>query len=256
MKRGLTIRRGADYALISRFALDDPRLSWKAKGLLTFLMNMPAGEKVYWSDVATYATDGKDSLEGARRELTDSGYLFEGADGLVVCDTMPDVAGNPQVPRAAVAAFPQQSAATPVGKPERSPATLAGNPQFALIPTNSRATMKENIDGDGGEGNYALTLFGTMNDDEKETVFRKSLLGPLKDCLLIFREAVDLGIDVEHYHAAILAWSNKKNRTRRTSHGWFSTVQGAMQRDKASGRLKMVGDQASENSALIAYLNM
>ena len=256
MKRGLTIRRGADYALVSRFALDDSRLSWQAKGLLTFLMNMTAGERVYWTEVGRFASDGKGVLESARRELVAHGYLYEGPDGVVVCDTMPDVAEKRQPPKVRTSAFRQVATSADGEKAASSSDVVAEIRHRALQPDSSVLLQEATIGEESSEGSAdSQLLFGDM-DDEKETLFRNSLLGRLDQCLLVFRKAVDLGIDVEHYHAAILSWSNRKNRTRRTNHGWYSTVDGAMKRDAAKAQLKMVGGATGENSELLAYLNM
>ena len=70
------------------------------------------------------------------------------------------------------------------------------------------------------------------------------------------REAEALGIDVQHYFEAILGWSNKNNRKRRTAHGWVDTVKGAMRRDKDQGRLRMINAATEDAEDTMRYLKM
>jgi hypothetical protein len=68
--------RAADhYTIISNSALRDERLSWKARGLLAYLLSMETGWETSVRRLATVAPDGKSAVETALAELQAAGYL-------------------------------------------------------------------------------------------------------------------------------------------------------------------------------------
>lgn len=79
---GAVIRRAArpsdNFAQISNTTLDDPRLSWKATGLLAHLLSRPIG----WGTTAqelwksrSHSGEGRDVIYAALKELETYGYL-------------------------------------------------------------------------------------------------------------------------------------------------------------------------------------
>ena len=70
IKRGKT----ADYTIISNTATRDSRLSWKAKGLLAYIMGLPEDWKINIADLATKSKDGRDATAKALNELIEMGY--------------------------------------------------------------------------------------------------------------------------------------------------------------------------------------
>jgi hypothetical protein len=71
------VRKNKDnpYVQINKTCLNDPSLSLKAKGLLSYLLSKPDDWVVHRSEVLKHCTDGKDSLQTAIHELKNSGYL-------------------------------------------------------------------------------------------------------------------------------------------------------------------------------------
>lgn len=55
--------------------LRDPRLSWKAKGLASYLLSKPPGWKIWTSDLIRRSTDGRDAVLSGLAELEQCGYL-------------------------------------------------------------------------------------------------------------------------------------------------------------------------------------
>lgn len=70
-----TSKRENPYVMIDKYGLNDERLSWKAKGLLAYLLSKPDNWQVYESDLIKRATDGRDSVRTGLRELEKFGYL-------------------------------------------------------------------------------------------------------------------------------------------------------------------------------------
>lgn len=71
------------FARIPRTLLDDPGLSWGAKGILSYILSKPDGWKVRVGDLLNRATDGKHSVRAALLELRRAGYakLVQQRDG-------------------------------------------------------------------------------------------------------------------------------------------------------------------------------
>lgn len=70
-----TSKRENPYVMIDKYGLNDERLSWKAKGLLAYLLSKPDDWQVYESDLIKRAADGRDSVRTGLRELEKFGYL-------------------------------------------------------------------------------------------------------------------------------------------------------------------------------------
>lgn len=52
----------------------DNNLSWKAKGILIYLMSLPRDWHILLSRLCEHATDGRDSTYNGIRELIENGY--------------------------------------------------------------------------------------------------------------------------------------------------------------------------------------
>lgn len=55
--------------------LEAPELSWKAKGVWAYIYSRPDGWEVQEADLIRRATDGRDGVRSALRELEEHGYL-------------------------------------------------------------------------------------------------------------------------------------------------------------------------------------
>ena len=63
------------YAQIARSAIQDGFLSWKATGLLTYLLSLPDDWQIYLSDLVKRKTDGMSATRSALKELREAGYI-------------------------------------------------------------------------------------------------------------------------------------------------------------------------------------
>lgn len=63
------------YVQVDKFCLSDDRISWKAKGLLVYLLSKPDGWKVRVGDLIKRSSDGRDSCYSGLKELERFGYL-------------------------------------------------------------------------------------------------------------------------------------------------------------------------------------
>lgn len=77
MEQNIYIRRKREdpFARIPHEILSDTRLSWKAKGLLSYLLSKPYNWKVRRADLIKQSTDGDCSVRAALKELREAGYV-------------------------------------------------------------------------------------------------------------------------------------------------------------------------------------
>lgn len=66
----------SDFTQVPNYVLQDPRLDWRAKGVLAYLCSRPSWWKFYLTEIETNAKDGIKSLKSALRQLEDTGYLI------------------------------------------------------------------------------------------------------------------------------------------------------------------------------------
>jgi hypothetical protein len=67
------------YTVIGNAAAQDSQISWKAKGLLIYLLSLPKDWNIRISELAAHATDGYDSTKRAMDELLAAGYIQRGS---------------------------------------------------------------------------------------------------------------------------------------------------------------------------------
>ena len=69
--------RNNPYVMLDRRIFENPDLSWKAKGLLGYLLSKPNDWKIVIKDLLNRSTDGKDSVYSTLKELKKAGYIEE-----------------------------------------------------------------------------------------------------------------------------------------------------------------------------------
>ena len=75
MSKITRVKKQKDFVQIDKFPLQDVRLSWRAKGLLAYMLSMPDDWQFYVNELHKHAKDGKDSTRSALKELEQFGYL-------------------------------------------------------------------------------------------------------------------------------------------------------------------------------------
>ncbi|NKQ22767.1 helix-turn-helix domain-containing protein, partial [Brevibacillus laterosporus] len=69
------IKRENPFVQIDKTPINDDRLSWKAKGLLVYLLSKPDDWTIMIIDLIKHAKDGRDSVYSGLKELEHAGYL-------------------------------------------------------------------------------------------------------------------------------------------------------------------------------------
>lgn len=65
------------YVMFNKTALNDPNLSFKAKGIFAYLMSKPDDWVIYVKDLQNNSADGRDAVYGGLEELRKYGYLMK-----------------------------------------------------------------------------------------------------------------------------------------------------------------------------------
>lgn len=68
-------KKKKNFTMLDNTASHDNSLSWKAKGLHTFIMTLPDDWKLNISDLTKRSKDGRDGTTSAMNELLSSGYV-------------------------------------------------------------------------------------------------------------------------------------------------------------------------------------
>lgn len=63
------------YVMLDKSLLEDKSLSWKAKGLLSYLLSRPEDWKVKVKHLVNQSTDGRDAVYSILKELRNAGYI-------------------------------------------------------------------------------------------------------------------------------------------------------------------------------------
>jgi len=68
------IKKTNNFTAVNNDFIRDEKLSWKAKGIIIYLMSLPDDWKIYLSELANHAKDGRDSTNNGIKELIENGY--------------------------------------------------------------------------------------------------------------------------------------------------------------------------------------
>ncbi|MDM8098690.1 conserved phage C-terminal domain-containing protein [Oceanobacillus oncorhynchi] len=69
------VKKNANYVVMNRTALNDNRLTWKAKGIIAYMLSMPDDWTFYVTELINHAKDGEKSFRSGLKELKDCGYV-------------------------------------------------------------------------------------------------------------------------------------------------------------------------------------
>ena len=68
-------KRSIPFVQIDRTTIEDARLSWKARGILAYLLSRPDNFVFHLDELVSHSTDGIDSLRSGIKELQEFGYV-------------------------------------------------------------------------------------------------------------------------------------------------------------------------------------
>lgn len=95
----IRVEKRQQFAVVDSRAVNDTRLSMRARGVLVWLLDKPDGWRVSSEAIARQCSEGRDAIRKALKELEGAGYLHrqkvQGKDGRwttesVVCEEATD----------------------------------------------------------------------------------------------------------------------------------------------------------------------
>ncbi|UXR72336.1 MULTISPECIES: conserved phage C-terminal domain-containing protein [unclassified Staphylococcus] len=70
-------KESGNFVTVHKNFITDASLSWKAKGILLYLLSRPDDWQVYEIELQKHALDGRDSVRSGMKELQDAGYIHK-----------------------------------------------------------------------------------------------------------------------------------------------------------------------------------
>lgn len=244
-------KRTGNFTTVRNEYLQDVNLSWKAKGLITYIMSLPPDWQLNLSDLKNRSKDGRDATAAGLRELITNGYCqrckVRGDGGTFVgCDyEVSDIKEfEPQTKN------PFTDAPQTVNPETEKPDT--GKP--TLINTN---LTKDSNTLNTNPSNTPQNAFASLFPDEpkveepkeKKTLFRNSDVYKM----VKFENGVGVDysefeskfatpefekVDLVYYFHSVSDWSDQKNM-KRTKNGWLATVRNFIRGDVEKKKLHL-----------------
>ena len=195
-------KRSSNFTVIPNEFLHSEGLSFKAKGLLSYLLSLPADWEVHISHLATASKDGQDSVSSGISELIDAHYIWR----------RPRSGSEPGGWEYFIYDAPQQE--SPFGENPIREIPNAENPD-----SGKSATTK----------NY---------DNEKRTKISKDTRTTeefVEDLKRIY-DYIDIDTELKRIDAWLLNHPDRK-KTRRFVINWLNRVEKPMQKETSSGNM-------------------
>lgn len=244
-------KRTGNFTTVRNEYLQDVNLSWKAKGLITYIMSLPPNWQLNLSDLKKRSKDGRDATAAGLRELITNGYCqrckVRGDGGTFVgCDyEVSDIKEfEPEQPQTEnpVAVNPETE------KPDTGKPTLINtNPsnKTDILNTNPSKPANEVV------GNLFPDEKGIDDKDKKRTsIFRNSEVYKLVKFLpdgnndysefeKLFATPEFKKVDLVYYFHTVADWSETKQGVKRTRTGWIATVRNFIRGDVEKKKLHL-----------------
>ena len=162
------------FAIISNQAIEDARLTFKARGLLAYLLSRPVGWTTSAERLAATASDrdGKDAIKTALRELEQHGYLVRSRsqDAEGKWTWVHEVTDQVEVGKSADGPTPQsgKSAPTPEAEPQDSADPAEEGRGKSAPPGSGSSIGGFPVDGSSVDGKSAASSKKDHQDGESK----------------------------------------------------------------------------------------
>ena len=271
-----TIRRAKrkkNFTTVNNEYLQDKSLSWKAKGLITYIMSLPPDWTLNLSDLKNRSKDGRDSTAAGLLELIENGYcnrsMERGESGVFIgCDyavsDLKEFEPQTENPFMEVPQTENPKTENPITvNPELENPTLinTNNNKDSIIPNTNSNNAAQN--------EFSASLFpepeiGKIEKEkEKKTLFRNSEIyklvefdekggGDYSKFEACFNTPEFAPVDLVYYFHCVADWSDQKNM-KRTKNGWLATVRNFIRGDVERKKLHLKTEhQAPQNRINVA----
>lgn len=179
-------KKETNYTVLDNTFIQDTRLSWKAKGVMTYLLSLPDDWVIHLSEIERHATDGKDSLRSAINELKKYGYILteqkKDASGRF-CESVYTVYEKPKIPYAEKPLAENPYAEKPLA--ENPPLQNTNNTKYEII--QSTKSTKECALDCSKTKNLVNTFFEKITKHNQEQTEQKKKI-PISQNMIAFAQ--------------------------------------------------------------------
>ena len=273
--------RKVNFTTVSNDFLQDVNLSWKAKGMIVYILSLPPGWVLNIQDLKNRSKDGRDSTAAGLRELMENGYcrrstlrseggIFGGYD-YEVSDIKEFEPEQPETENQSTVQPKTENPKTENPKTENPNTDKPETENTELINTYSN---KDSIIPNTNSNNAAKNEFSASllpepeigkseKEKEKKTLFRNSEVykmvefdekggGDYSKFEACFNTPEFAPVDLVYYFHCVADWSDQKNM-KRTKNGWLATVRNFIRGDVERKKLHLKTEhQAPQNRINVA----
>lgn len=265
-------KRTDNFTVVRNEYLQDVNLSWKAKGLITYIMSLPPDWQLNLSDLKKRSKDGRDATAAGLRELITNGYCqrckLRGDGGTFVgCDyEVSDIKEfEPEQPGTENPFLDAPQTENPVAVNPEPDKPDTGNPT-QVNTNNTKDLNKPNTN----QSKPANPVVGDLFPDEQKvddkdkkrtSIFRNSEVYKLvkfgADGLNDYSEFEKLfatpefeKVDLIYYFHTVADWSETKQGVKRTRTGWIATVRNFIRGDIEKKKLHLKPEHQAPQTRL------
>lgn len=265
-------KRTDNFTVVRNEYLQDVNLSWKAKGLITYIMSLPPDWQLNLSDLKKRSKDGRDATAAGLRELITNGYCqrckLRGDGGTFVgCDyEVSDIKEfEPEQPGTENPFLDAPQTENPVTVNPEPDKPDTGNPT-QVNTNNTKDLNKPNTN----QSKPANPVVGDLFPDEQKvddkdkkrtSIFRNSEVYKLvkfgADGVNDYSEFEKLfatpefeKVDLIYYFHTVADWSETKQGVKRTRTGWIATVRNFIRGDIEKKKLHLKPEHQAPQTRL------
>ncbi len=265
-------KRTDNFTVVRNEYLQDVNLSWKAKGLITYIMSLPPDWQLNLSDLKKRSKDGRDATAAGLRELITNGYCqrckLRGDGGTFVgCDyEVSDIKEfEPEQPGTENPFLDAPQTENPVAVNPEPDKPDTGNPT-QVNTNNTKDLNKPNTN----QSKPANPVVGDLFPDEQKvddkdkkrtSIFRNSEVYKLvkfgADGVNDYSEFEKLfatpefeKVDLIYYFHTVADWSETKQGVKRTRTGWIATVRNFIRGDIEKKKLHLKPEHQAPQTRL------
>lgn len=262
-------KRKVNFTTVNNDYLHDRVLSWKGKGLITYIMSLPDEWRLNISDLKNRSKDGRDATSNGINELIDNGYcvrhrvrndngMFDGYDYEVSDIKIPQsentVSVNPitenPVTGDLITGNPNSANPILVNTNVSNETLLVNTKESINVATHENASLFPDLEKEKLEEEKRLEAERLALEEEKKrkTLFRTSEIYKLVNFDISPQDYSKFEkcfpgdeyekIDLVYYFHSVSDWSDQKH-VLRTKQGWLATIRNFIRGDVEKNKLKL-----------------
>lgn len=283
-------KRRSNFTTVNNDYLQDVLLSWKAKGMITYIMSLPEEWNLNISDLKNRSKDGRDATANGIKELIENGYcsrekkrnesgMFVGYEYHVSdCkdfepQTENTFSGSPSTEN------PVSDSLVTENPVSENPSLINTNSNNETIISNTNsidtphdgASLFPDLDKQKIEEQKRLEAEKLADEEAKKrtTLFRNSDVFKMVNFDIVpadysvfekcFSGDEYTKIDLVYYFHSVSDWSDQRNM-KRTKMGWLATIRNFIRGDIEKNKLKLKPEfkpetQKTNVAGAMDYLN-